>query len=279
MLVLFIAVAFGLRSMDNNKVTTFYDTLADRYDHILVDWEGSIHRQAVVLERLVGPFGKRLLDCSCGIGTQALGLAKRFRVTGSDISVKAIERAREEAASRDLAVRFEVADMRRLEDVFGETFDVIIAFDNSLPHLLEDSDLAQALASIKKRLVPGGLFAASIRDYDAIDDRTDATPVKRGDRSASFQLWDWESDDVYAVTQFILSNGDDAEWGMRYATTRYRRLGRDTLSAALAAAGFTGVEWHMPADSGYYQPVVLAAAPPLLENNNNNNNNATLCST
>jgi hypothetical protein len=38
----------------------------------------------------------------------------------------------------------------------------------------------------------------------------------------------------------------------------YRALLRNELSAILTRAGFTGVHWHRPEETGYYQPVVTA---------------------
>ncbi len=45
---------------------------------------------------------------------------------------------------------------------------VVISADNSLPHLLTDDDLARALASVRGCLAPGGVFLASVRDYDTL---------------------------------------------------------------------------------------------------------------
>ncbi|RLC12898.1 MAG: hypothetical protein DRI24_16775 [Deltaproteobacteria bacterium] len=46
-----------------------------------------------------------ILDVSCGFGTQSLGLAKLgYQVTVSDISAKAIDRAREEAEMRQTLI-------------------------------------------------------------------------------------------------------------------------------------------------------------------------------
>ena len=58
-----------------------YDDLADHYHLIFENWDASMARQAealrLILERECGPVGTfRVLDCACGIGTQALGLAK-----------------------------------------------------------------------------------------------------------------------------------------------------------------------------------------------------------
>jgi len=58
-----------------------------------------------------------ILDAACGIGTQALGLAAMgHRVTGSDLSVAAVERARRQARDRGLSIPFSVADMRHLRN-------------------------------------------------------------------------------------------------------------------------------------------------------------------
>jgi 2-polyprenyl-3-methyl-5-hydroxy-6-metoxy-1,4-benzoquinol methylase len=53
------------------------------------------------------------LDCTCGIGTQALPLARLgYRVTGTDISPAAVKRARAEATMRGLDADFKVSDVR-----------------------------------------------------------------------------------------------------------------------------------------------------------------------
>ena len=74
--------------------TDFYDDLAPFYHLIFEDWERAIERQGEVLAGLLREAGvgsgDEVLDASCGIGTQTLGLLVRvFRVTASDISAAA----------------------------------------------------------------------------------------------------------------------------------------------------------------------------------------------
>ncbi|MFD9728519.1 class I SAM-dependent methyltransferase, partial [Streptomyces sp. NPDC059072] len=70
--------------MPETSVAHFYDELADDYHLIYSDWEASIRRQGDALDALVGQDRAAVLDCSCGIGTQAIGLALRgHRVTGT----------------------------------------------------------------------------------------------------------------------------------------------------------------------------------------------------
>jgi hypothetical protein len=69
-------------------VRDFYDELAGNCHLMFEDWEASIAHQAAalgpILEHECGPANSvRILDCACGIGTQALGLAMRgFRDMG-----------------------------------------------------------------------------------------------------------------------------------------------------------------------------------------------------
>ena len=87
--------------MPGTSVAHFYDELADDYHLIYADWEASIRRQGDALDALIGQDRAVVLDCSCGIGTQAIGLALRgHRVTGTDLSPRAAARAAREATRR-----------------------------------------------------------------------------------------------------------------------------------------------------------------------------------
>ena len=128
----------------DGTVQDFYDDLSFNYHLIFQDWEASMASQAAAL----GPILAResgsavqmtILDCACGIGTQALGLARAgFRVTGTDLSPLAIERARAEASARNLDLRLHVADMLHLDAVPDTGFDAVICMDNALPHFSSD---------------------------------------------------------------------------------------------------------------------------------------------
>ena len=157
----------------SESVKRFYDDLAAEYHRVYADWESAIERQASTLDQLIrceSPASAPVvLDCSCGIGTQAIGLAQRgYEVFASDLSPEAIARAKSEAVKRELNMRFAVADVRELKCAFSQKFDVVISCDNSLPHLLTDEDLTLALRNIRYVLTDKGLFVASIRDYDRL---------------------------------------------------------------------------------------------------------------
>jgi glycine/sarcosine N-methyltransferase len=251
-----------------DAAAALYNDLADRYHLIFGDWDRALRWQGEVLERLIraemGPGPLSVLDCSAGIGTQSIGLALRgYRVHATDLSGKAIERARREAARFGVSMTFGVADFRSLGEQVAGAFDVVISCDNALPHLRSDEDLLLAARNIRSKLRDEGLFLASIRDYDEVlRERPNATMPTVFDtpegRRVYFQVWDWADDGrAYTVHLFLVDESGSA-WETYHHETRYRAVLREELAEILRQAGLRDVAWQMPETSGYYQPVVKA---------------------
>ncbi|MFF1302401.1 class I SAM-dependent methyltransferase [Streptomyces sp. NPDC058307] len=252
--------------MADSSARDFYDSLAPDYHRIFADWDMSMARQAAALGALLGPGTHRVLDCSCGIGTQAIGLALAgHRVVGSDLSPVAAARATREAGARGTKVPAAAADMRRLPFV-PSVFDVVVCADNSMAHLLTASDAEAALTDMRRVLRDGGLLLLTLRDYDEIRRTRPATaPLQVSETSdgrvITFQLWHWHEDgEHYEQEHFQLLPGDRDDWAVRVRRTTSWALTRAQLTEFVAAAGFVGVRWHDPADSGFYQPVLTARA-------------------
>jgi SAM-dependent methyltransferase len=250
-----------------DSVRGFYDGLAAEYDLLFADWDASVRRQGEILDRLivaqVGAGPHRVLDCSCGIGTQAIGLALRgYQVRGTDISPAAVARAQREAARLSATLTTGVADLRALETVSG-TFDVVLSCDNAVPHLLTDDDLGLAAAGMYAKLRPDGLLVVSIRDYDQIIAEKPRAELPRvfdrpDGRQIAFQVWDWDTETpTYRLHLYIVREGAGG-WETHHEATVYRALQRDAWSGIVRAAGFREVAWHEPEASGYYQPILTA---------------------
>jgi len=248
------------------SVQKFYDDLSQDYDLLFTDWHASVMLQGTTLHNIIkAQLGKEsayILDCSCGIGTQSIGLAKQGHMLhGIDLSSAAIKRAKQEAVSFGVRVDFLTGDFRYLERCILKNFDVVLSCDNALPHLLTDEDLLTAAKSMWDRLNPGGLFLASIRDYDQIVQERPQVTLPRilddGNRIV-FQAWEWQPNtNMYNVSQFIIRNSD-GQWRTTCATTQYRAILRRELTKVLEQAGFSQIKWLMPDESGYYQPIILA---------------------
>ena len=253
-----------------DSITDFYDRLSPEYrDNMGWDWESTVRSEGVTLHRfLENELGRKgpctLLDCTCGIGTQAIGLALLgHEVHASDLSPVSVERARREAMGFGVSMKFSVADFRDLGATISDTFDGVISCDNAIAHCLDDDDLGAALSSIRTRLNPGGLLLLSLRDYDTLlaDKRrfnNEHVHDKPDGRRIAFQVWDWAGDErSYRNHQFLIGETDGA-YELKHFETELRILRRHEILAAVADAGYAQVRWHPPEASGYYQPIVTA---------------------
>lgn len=248
-----------------NITQTFYDNMAAQYDKLFLDWRSTTREQAEILDRIFSAYGfdrtAHVLDCACGIGTQAIGLAAlRYPVTASDISDGELAEAKKRAEENRVEIRFEHADFCALSRTFTERFDIVIAMDNALPHMLTAEALESAVWSIAGQIRPGGIFVASIRDYDSLlKSKPPYSPpyihqTDRG-RRVSFQTWVWEGDN-YHLTQYIIE--DEAALSVSKFDCEYRATRRDELTELLRANGCGEVTWKFPEETGFYQPIVVA---------------------
>ena len=244
---------------------TFYDNLASQYDKLFLDWQATTQEQAHILDRIFTANGfdknANILDCACGIGTQTIGLAAiGYNVTGSDISDGEIAEAKERAKKNNVSVSFEHANFCALSDTFFAQFDIVIAMDNALPHMLTSNDLASAIKSIVNQIKDGGMFVASIRDYDALlMDKPPYSPpyihkTAKGQR-VSFQTWTWEGDN-YRLTQYIVDDEDTLQ--VSKFECEYRATRRQEMTDLLMENGCSEVVWMFPEETGFYQPIVVA---------------------
>lgn len=244
---------------------TFYDNMATQYDKLFQDWHATTREQAVILNRIFvdNGFGRtaQILDCACGIGTQAIGLAALgYHVTASDISDGELAEAADRAEKNGVKIRFEHADFCALSDTFSEQFDIVIAMDNALPHMLTGEALESAVRSITGQFKPGGIFVASIRDYDSLlAEKPPYSPpyihkTEKGQR-VSFQTWVWSGNN-YQLTQYIIDDEDNLQ--ISKFVCEYRATRREELTNLLRANGCRDVVWMFPDETGFYQPIVVA---------------------
>lgn len=248
-------------------VAQFYDTLAPWYHLVYEDWVASIDRQSAGIDEVVrsylGDAQRSILDVACGVGTQSLGLAARgYEVTGSDISAGAIERARSEAASRNLRIEFSVADMRAAHTHHAREFDIVLCADNSLPHLLSDEDISGALKQFYLCTRAGGLNIISVRDYAALDQggvQVKPYGVRRDGavRYVLFQIWEWRGA-LYDLSFYFVRDELVGECRTEVARSTYYAVPIAKLIHLMEGAGFVDVR---RIDDVFFQPLLVGVRP------------------
>ena len=252
-----------------SDVQQFYDDMAEQYHFIFADWEKSVYRQADILAAMLEKLGeaapKTVLDCTCGIGTQAIGLAmKGYTVRATDLSPREIERAKDYASRFDLPQmpNFQVAYLLDTPSNPHEA-DIVLAFDIAIAHFHSDEDLAKALTTMRMQLKTGGLLTMSLRNYDILaQERPTESFVSNVDdangRRIVFQTWDWVEDgSSYKMEMFFMRRDGDT-WRTKSYQTHLRAWQREDINRILSENGFKAIAWQMPEESGFYQPIVTA---------------------
>lgn len=241
---------------------TFYDDLAPFYHLIYPDWEKSIAQQGgqldAVIRELCGD-ARIVLDVSCGIGTQVLGLTQAgYKVTGSDLSTREIERARNEASNRDLKINYSVTDMREAFDHHDAQYDVVISCDNSVPHLLSDNDILTAFKQMYQCIRPGGGCIITVRDYEKEDlSKQQIKPYgireEGGVRWLAWQIWD-PHPPTYDVTMYIVEDRGGLNCETHVMRSVYYAVEIPKLIKLMEGAGFHEVR---RLDKGFFQPMIV----------------------
>ena len=193
----------------------FYNQLSPYYKYIFQDWTASVDRQASTLDEVIREYFSgnvhSILDAACGIGTQTFGLAQKgYKLTASDISSGEIEKARLEASRRDLNIDFRVTDMRNLQGTFQEQFDLVIACDNAVPHLLSDDEIRMVFEQFYRISADRDGCIISVRDYEGME----RNGVKLYPRQVHnvpdgkiviFDRWDFDGE-YYDITMYIVED-------------------------------------------------------------------------
>ncbi|MBI5033848.1 MAG: class I SAM-dependent methyltransferase [Chloroflexi bacterium] len=129
--------------------TTFMDTIAPTQTQAEVEFLG---------RQLPQPQYSTVLDVCCGSGRHSRLLAAQgYRVTGIDVNVPSLEKARTESDNR---VTFIEHDMRAIDKLSGP-FDAVINLWQSFGHFDEATN-ADIIRQIAHKLNPKGRFVLDI---------------------------------------------------------------------------------------------------------------------
>jgi len=246
----------------------FYDQLTPFYHLIYPDWEAAIAQQGQQLDQVIREYWdgsvEQILDVSCGIGTQAIALAKQgYRVTASDLSAKEVARAKQEAQRRNLELQFSVCDMREVYDHYQRQFDLVISCDNSVPHLLDDTEILRALRQFYACTRSGGGCIITLRDY-AKETRGKGIVKPYGVREVSnkryliFQIWDFEGEIYDLSLYFIEDDLKSVEATTHVMRSRYYAIHTDHLMQLMEVVGYTSVT---RLEHAFFQPVLVGKKP------------------
>jgi SAM-dependent methyltransferase len=149
-----------------------YDGLASAYDFLvpdsLLDPGGSFAAFREWVEDL--PRGAAVLDCACGPGHLAVGLAQAgFVVTATDASAAMIARATALAESYDVALTVDRLTWDELSDrQWDDRFAAVFCVGNSIAHAAGAGARRRALRNMSRVLRAGGRLLLTSRNWELV---------------------------------------------------------------------------------------------------------------
>jgi SAM-dependent methyltransferase len=163
---------------------TSYDVLADVYEWLISDAKLAPAEFAASFDDVLSllPPNAHVLDCSCGTGQLAVGLAGRgMQVVATDASDAMVRRTTELSHEFGASIRTLKADWEELPERLDDaTFDMVFCVGNSLHHAVGTRGRVAALESMSRLLRPGGRLVLTSRTWELV--RARGSRLDIGDR-------------------------------------------------------------------------------------------------
>lgn len=159
-----------------------YAALPDVYEWLMPDTKVSPQGSVAVFGDVVQslPSHARVLDCSCGTGQLAVGLAELgLDVVASDASSGMVRRTRELAEEHQVSMRTLHAPWKELlRHLDPGTFDLVMCVGNSLTHAEGASGRHTALGAMAELLRPSGRLVLTSRTWELVRARGSRLDVR-----------------------------------------------------------------------------------------------------
>lgn len=219
-----------------------FDALAEWYTLALQEGQLPLFEHVLypcVLEMLGDVAGRQVLDLACGPGflTRQIG-RRKAHVTGVDISVEMLRRAREHARSLPNAVTFYEMDAASLAPSWTESFDIVVC--NMA--MVDMPDIDAVLAEVARVTKPEGRFIFSVTHPCFVMPGAEWVDNSRGEHV--FKRVDNYFDEGFFGKEWYGQGGLRSRLGGNHRTLQ-------TYVNALKVAGFVLTDLREPRPSSY----------------------------
>jgi SAM-dependent methyltransferase len=223
-------------------------TVADHYEkHLgpIYTWmvggvDAAISRSVAELDALPLPSkaGGTAVDLGAGFGMHAIPLARRgFSV----VAIDTYDPLLEELASRkgSLPIRTVNADLLAFRTHIAAPIDVIMCMGDTLTHLPNHSSVESLFRDVAASLGPGGLFAATFRDYVSAPLQGDARFILvRGDEERVLTCF-LEYADTTVTVHDLLYQREGGSWRLHASSYPKLRLSPEWVVEHLSSLGLS----------------------------------------
>ena len=235
-----------------------YDAIAGVYEFLVPDELLTPQGSADAFAAYVAP-GARVLDCACGTGTLAVGLALRgHAVAATDASEAMVARARRLAEAHGARLDASVCAWAQLpaRAAWAGAFDVVLCVGNSLPHAVGRDGRRAALHAMAGCLRAGGRIVVTSRTWESVRAAGSRLQVgerlveRGGRRGLAIHRWtipaSWDAPHGFEVAVALV--GDDGAVRTHRERFAFWPFREDELRADLRDAGLEPDGPGVPAD-------------------------------
>jgi len=219
--------------------TRHYEThLAPIYSWMLGDIDAAFARSDAELDDLRLPAVEEgvAVDLGAGVGLHAVALAKRgYCVTAIDSSQALLDELRTRSAA--LPITAINADLVEFNAFVARRPAVILCMGDTLTHLPSFAAVEKLLAAVAVSLAPGGVFAATFRDYasKALEGNQRFILVRADQRRILTCFLEYRQD--FVTVHDVLTEQQDGAWQQRVSNYPKLRLAPEWVAAKLVAHG------------------------------------------
>jgi len=191
----------------------------------------------------------RILDCSCGIGTFAVPLARLgYRVSGSDGSPGMIEQTSLAVKNASVDVPLKCCTWEDLPAHFTVPFDLVFCLGNAIGHTRNGEEMLRSVQGMRAVLKSGGKLVIDSRNWEQIrKEKTRFTPYqwreRAGQRCLPIYVWNFPEkfEDAHSI-EVLLVFDSGGKVSVRSFPIVYYPFRVEALMERLRSAGFTSIQ-------------------------------------
>lgn len=159
--------------MNSNNVQKQYNSMSHFYNVLYSGCDMRQYEKAFIKEfkELLNslPVNGKVLDSSCGNGIQAAALKRSgVDVVGTDISEEMINLTNQYARENNLSFPTKQLSWKELPYNFGDDFDIVFCYGNSISHSINKEDMLSNIKSLYKVIKNGGKLVIDTRNWDKV---------------------------------------------------------------------------------------------------------------
>lgn len=231
----------------HDEANPSFEDLGELFDHIFSVSAGKLAKleASSVNQILKRSNAKNILDCSCGTGIPALGLAKLgYTVFASDISPKMIKILNGKTRKSRINIVTKIADFRTLTPWKARKFDAVICTGNSLPLLRTSHDALRAAKSMKAILSPNGVVILGLHNYHVLRRNKELIKISRFDIKKEVQFDIREFGDKRVNVSYFIIRKKGRSFDTFCSTKSYVYMSPAQGGRLLKTAGLSGIRLY-----------------------------------